>query len=184
MPTATADRTKAQEYVFVLWGDRFEEKAVATFITEFRDLGLAAKVVGLAGQRATGKHGLVLAADLTLGEALELANQAICLVAPCSPALMKHIDNDPRVLSLFRHAHTNQARFVVRELDTLEKSSLKKLAIPSEAVILYAERADVTALARELASLLLKRNSKRQAFDPSAPQVAPSPPVGLSESGM
>lgn len=181
MLTATSYRTKAQDYVFILWGDRFEEKAVATFVTEFRDIGLVAKVVGLAGQRSTGKHGLVISADITLGEALELGNQAICVVAPCSPALMKHIDNDPRVLSLFRRAHINQARFVVRELDTLEKSSLKKLAIPNEAVIFYAERADLTALAGELASGLRKLISKRQAFDPSTPQVDPSSPVGLTE---
>ncbi len=70
---------------------------------------------------------------------------------------------------------------VVRELDTLEKSSLKKLAIPNEAVIFYAERADLTALAGELASGLGKLISKRQAFDPSTPQVDPSSPVGLTE---
>lgn len=154
MQPRKAQRMKTQEYIFILWGDYFEEKAVAVFVTELRNIGLCVKVVGLAGQRSTGKYGLTLYADLTLGDALPLAHQAICVIAPCSLASMKRFENDPRIRELFQQANNHHAQFIISEIDVVEKSSLQQLAIPMDVITLYADQADLTLFARNTATAL------------------------------
>ncbi len=61
---------RTQDYVFVLWGDRFEEVAATIFVAELRQAGLRVKVVSLTRRRVNGGHGLALLPDLTLEEAL------------------------------------------------------------------------------------------------------------------
>lgn len=153
-------QAKAQDYVFILWGDQFEEKAVATFVAELRNASLCVKVVGLSGPRTAGKHGLVLGADITLSEALALAHKAICVIVPCSAPSIKRLDNDPRVLDFFRQAHTHRSQFVVSENNALEKSSMSKLTIAPEDVFFYADYPDLTQFAREMANELLNHTVK------------------------
>lgn len=154
MPTSRLYRTKTQDCVFILWGERFEENTVATFVTELRDAGLCVKVVGLAGQRSTGKHGLILYSDLTLSDALALVDRAICVVVPCSSATIKRMENDPRVPIFFQKAHANHAQFVMSTVETFDQSSLKKLAVSDEALQFYGNSIDLTTFAREVADKL------------------------------
>lgn len=138
MPTNPLN-SKGPYHIFILWGDRFEEAAAATFATEFRKAGLSVKVVGLHGLRSSGRHGLVLSSDLTLGDALALANKALCVVIPCSASTLKQIENDPRVADFFRLAQANQARFVVSDQTVIERSSLKTMLLDPGEVICYGE---------------------------------------------
>ncbi|NJN83089.1 MAG: hypothetical protein HC802_12930 [Caldilineaceae bacterium] len=154
-PTAhpTAHSTRSY-YIFILWGDNFEEATAVTFITELRRAGLLVKVVGLHGQSSGGRYGLVLTADLTLGEAMTLADRAICIVVPCSTATLKRVENDPRVPDFFRLARGNQARFVVRNQEIREESSLKALDFDQESIVYYSHSSDLNELVREIAVAL------------------------------
>jgi len=145
---------KSPYYIFILWGDKFEETAVVTFATTLRDAGLHVKVVGLTGQRSTGKHGVVLYSDLALGQALALAEQAICVIVPCSATTLVRVENDPRVLDFFQRAETNGAQFVLNQAEAFERSGLKKLALGNHDIIFYAERPDLLLCAQEVAGLL------------------------------
>ncbi len=106
MPIQRSQPRKPSDYIFILWGDKFEETALVTFATTLRDAGLHVKFVGLTGQRSTGKHGVVLCSDLALGQALALAEQAIGVIIPCSAATLSRIENDPRVLDFFQRSAT------------------------------------------------------------------------------
>ena len=83
--------------IFVLWGEHFDEAAAVIFITTLREAGLRVKIVGLSGSCVKGAHGLGLLADLTLDEALTLADQAICVVIPCTTQNFQRVKGDPRV---------------------------------------------------------------------------------------
>jgi hypothetical protein len=138
-------------HIFILWGDRFEEAAAVTFATEFRKAGLSVKVVGLHGPRSSGRHGLVLSSDMTLGDALALANKAVCIVIPCSATALRQIENDPRVVDFFRQAQTNQARFVVSDQKVVEKSNLKTLICDQDEVVCYSESGDLAEFVSKIA---------------------------------
>ena len=55
--------SKPDNYIFVLWADKFEEVTATVFITELRKAGLRAKLVGLTRQQTSGAYGLALAPD-------------------------------------------------------------------------------------------------------------------------
>ena len=139
------------QYIFILWGDRFEEATAVTFVTELRRAGLLVKVVGLNGQSSSGRYGLVLTSDLTLSEAMALADKAICIVIPCSVATLRRVENDPRVLELFQQARNNQAHFVVRNQEIQDESSLKGLLLDQDSIVYYIDSSDLTELVRQIA---------------------------------
>jgi hypothetical protein len=87
----------SHEYVFVLWAEQFDERLATTFITAFRKLGLRVRVVGLDGATAKGRYGLGLVIDITLGNAINLAEQAICIILPCQQANLQRVSADPRL---------------------------------------------------------------------------------------
>ena len=59
-----------KKYVFVLWGDGFDEATATTFVTELREVGLPVKIVSLTAHQPKGKRGVALVSDLTLDQAL------------------------------------------------------------------------------------------------------------------
>jgi hypothetical protein len=130
--------TKAH-YMIVLWGEKFDEDVATFFTTEARRVGLCAKVVGLTGAQAAGGNGLVITADLTLSQAMRLADKAICVVVPCSPAILQRIEDDPRVPKFFQQANSNHAMFVVSHPDTIKRSSLKDLQMHSSQISFYSD---------------------------------------------
>jgi len=107
----------ARTYIFVMWGRNFEEASATIFVTELRQAGLCVKVVGLDGRYTAGEHGLALVPDLTLGQALPLAQRALCVIVPCSGAWCQRLHNDPRIIDFFQRAHGSHAQFVVGSLD-------------------------------------------------------------------
>jgi transcriptional regulator GlxA family with amidase domain len=99
--------------VFVLWADRFDETLAALFVAELRKAGLRVKLVSLAGQPSSGAYGLTLVPDLTLEQALPMAQQASCVVIPCGDAGLKRLKNDPRIQQFLVQTHAAGAMFVV-----------------------------------------------------------------------
>jgi hypothetical protein len=97
--------------VFVLWGVDFDETIAVLFVTMLREAGLRVKMVGLDGLCAKGAHGLGLLADLTLDQALSLADQALCVVIPCTMQRLQRVRDDPRVEKLL--AQTHQAEILL-----------------------------------------------------------------------
>lgn len=96
--------TEAKDHCFVLWADRFDEVAAVVFVAELRRAGLRVRLVGLAGPGFVGSHGLALAPDLTLDEALAQTGRLACLVAPCDASALARAANDPRLAELLEAA--------------------------------------------------------------------------------
>lgn len=103
---------EAQDYCFVLWADRFDEVVAVVFVAELRRAGLRVKLVGLPGPSFVGVHGLALTPDLTLDEALALAERAACIVVPCDSPAMQRLTNDPRLAELLEQAEAGGAQIV------------------------------------------------------------------------
>ncbi len=100
---------------FVLWADRFDETLAALFVAELRKAGLRVKLVSLAGQPSSGAYGLTLVPDLTLEQALPLAQNAGCVVIPCGASGLKRLKNDPRVQEFLSQTHKAHATFIVSQ---------------------------------------------------------------------
>lgn len=146
--------SKTNSYVFVLWGDYFEEATATIFVTELRKAGLRVKVVGLTRQRTKGAHGLALIPDLTLEQALPLATHTTCIILPCRLHLAQHLRNDPRLHDFFSLAHSNQAKVVTGQWNEIDLGE-RGVFLPAENVIIYPEGEDLVEFAREVASSLL-----------------------------
>ena len=143
-------------YIFLLWGERFEEAVATIFVTELREAGLRVKMVGLTLRRISGSHGLVLVPDLTLDQALPLATQATCLVIPHSTYGLKRLKNDPRLREFFDQALANQARLVLAQLNETDLADLGLSHMPAvEQVMVYPVNSiKLVEFARQLANSL------------------------------
>jgi len=142
------------DYVFVLWGDQFEEAAVTIFVSELREVGLRVKVVGLTSRRINGMYGLALIPDLTLDQALRLANRIICLIIPYTSPGLTRLKNDPRLRELCRRAYFNNAKFVIGHLDEAELVTLDLFPIANDNLLVYPPNEDLVIFARQVARLL------------------------------
>jgi len=138
-------------YTFILWGDNFEEEVATIFATELRRTGIGIKIVGLTGLQATGALGVIIASDLTLGQALPLADKAVCVIVPCSAATLQRSEDDPRVSQFFQQAFTNCAHFIVSHISVIAQTSLRLLATPTAQFSIYTESNDLMELARATA---------------------------------
>lgn len=151
---------RRDDYVFVLWGDRFEEAPATIFITELRQAGLRVKIVGITPRPILGTHGLGLIADLTLDQALPLAAQARCIIIPLPAPDLHRLKNDPRLQQFFDLAHQNQASFVVGPLKGVALHELELFPVSAlDAILVYPEREPLLGFARELPRSLLADNS-------------------------
>lgn len=142
---------KHQEYVFVLWGDHFEELAAIAFITELREAGLRVKLVSLTGQKSSGSYGLALVPDWTLEKALSVARQAIGVILPCKTLEVKRLENNPRLVDFCQQAQTNRATFVVGRSHTTPLPTSALFPAPN-LVATYPDNDEVVVFARELAN--------------------------------
>lgn len=99
--------------IFVLWAEQFDESIATIFITEFRKLGLKVKVVGLDGVCPKGRYGLGLVMDLILGDALQLAEDASCIVIPCSLSNFQRVSADPRLQIFLTLAYSGKNCYLI-----------------------------------------------------------------------
>jgi hypothetical protein len=151
-------RGKAKKYLFVLWGEGFDETITTVFVTELREVGLLVKVVGLSARHTSGARGLVLVPDLTMEQALPLAGQAIAVIVPTS-ALQSHasLNSDPRVPLFLAEAETNRATFVLGRGSEQEPVGVELPPSVSGKVLVYPKREEIIFFARYLADLLWGR---------------------------
>ncbi|MBE7472477.1 MAG: hypothetical protein DPW09_22640 [Anaerolineae bacterium] len=140
--------SKINRYVFVLWGERFEEAAAAIFVTELRKAGLLVKLVGLDSGHLSGANGLKLLPDLTLGQALLRATQAICVIFPCRSADIQPFNHDPRLREFIGQAQASGARFIIKSAAELEDFELGLCPM------VYPEGEALLEFAAELAQVL------------------------------
>jgi hypothetical protein len=147
--------SKSRDYVFVLWGDRFDEAVATILITELREAGLRVKVVGLTPRQIGGAHGLALVPDLTLDQALPLASQAICLIIPSTTPWSKQLNNDPRIRQFIEQASSSQTKFVVSMWEEPIQAGLALPTTVRENVMVYPETEDLVKFARQIAKLLV-----------------------------
>jgi putative intracellular protease/amidase len=139
--------SKRNSYVFVLWGQDFNEVAATIFITEFRKAGLRVKVVALTPRRLSGAHGLSLGTDMTLEQALRVADRAICVVLPGASSRIAQLANDPRLSEFFNLARSNGAQFITGQMDNHDMAEL--MGGPNVAV--YPSRDGMLEFAEEVA---------------------------------
>ncbi len=135
---------------FVLWADRFDETLAALFVAELRKAGLRVKLVSLAGQPSSGAYGLTLVPDLTLEQALPMAQQASCVVIPCGDAGLKRLKNDPRIQQFLVQTHNAGAAFVI---DQSGAADLERCAWPFSsrpAPVVYSDGEDALEAVRRV----------------------------------
>lgn len=113
--------SQTRPFIVVLWGNQFDEAVAAIFVTQLRQAGLQVKVVGLHGPTSRGANGLALSADMTLGEAIEQAEDVTCVVIPAEANAMKRAMQDPRVEGFLTKATEHQAQTVASVM-ALKKS--------------------------------------------------------------
>lgn len=148
--------TKPNDYVFVLWADKFEETLATIFVTELRQAGLLVKIVGLTPRPIRGRHGLILEPDLTLDQALVLATQVICLIIPHPGQGLGWFKNDPRIAFLFEQIAANRARVIIGASSRWPTTDLGG-CLPVEANLsLYPAGEALGAFVRDLACSLLR----------------------------
>lgn len=146
--------SKAGDYVFVLWGDKFEEATATIFVTELRMVGLRVKIVGLTARRTSGAHGLALFPDLTLDQALPLAAKASCVILPYTSRGIKRLKNDPRLRKFLKRAGSNKATFVIGQLNGFDIAEVGLFPVSPDNLLIYPDREGLVGFARELAGLL------------------------------
>jgi len=142
-----------KEYIFVLWGSRFEEAAAALFVTGLRQAGLLVKVVGLTPPPIRGANGLALYPDMMLGEALLLAAQAGGVIIPAGVEHIKPFQNDPRLKYFLYRASANQARLVVRGGNGADEAALE-LFPAIDNLVMYTAQEDLGAFTARLSGML------------------------------
>jgi hypothetical protein len=145
---------KSYEYVFVLWGDEFDEVPATVFVSELREVGLRVKIVGLSSQRMSGAHGLALVPDLTLDQALALAPNTICIIIPFASQGIRRLKNDPRLREFCDQAQANQAKFILGRLNETDIADLNLFPPCSTDVMVYPESENLVVFARDVAGLL------------------------------
>lgn len=144
---------KIQDYIFVLWGNQFDSLAATVFLTQLREAGLRVKLVSLARQSTTGTYAVTLVPDLTLEQALPLANKAKGVIIPCGSLAPPQLLNDPRLEDFFRQAQAGGAKFVMGQTSNLAFDSLFP-PLSDHQIVIYPADEDLVSFARQLAILL------------------------------
>ena len=147
---------KSKPYVLILWGDNFEETVAAIFVSQLREAGLRVKVVSVNRQQTCGAHGLALVPDLTLTQAMPLAQQTACVIVPCEFRVMQHLKQDPRLREFFDLARSHQAKVVIGPLHDSHAEDFEPLPLSPETVTIYPAAEDLVEFARQVAGSLLR----------------------------
>lgn len=92
------------ETTLILWSAGFDELTAAVFVTILRKAGIQARLVGLPCIPTPGVNGLVLTPDMTLEQAIALAEHVSAIIAPASASALRRLSDDPRVCALIARA--------------------------------------------------------------------------------
>jgi len=127
--------------VLVLWGNQFDALMAITFVSRLRQAGIETKLVGVHGRSAVGHRGVMLTADMTLGDAIarwfSVEHTGLeYIIVPCHSPHIGMLHNDPRISTLLSAAHKNGSRFISGLLSS-EDASL--FPVPIHRVESYIE---------------------------------------------
>lgn len=137
--------SKGGRYIFVLWGDYFDEMAAVTFVSELRQAGLRVKVVGLTQRPISGANGLVLTPDLGLAQALPLAKQALGLIMPCPLNVVQQLWHDPRLADFIAQIRAEGGRLISGPGEGAAEEVAEAVG---EAVLIYPEHEELVRFVR------------------------------------
>lgn len=148
--------SKKQTYILVLWSSNFDEVQTAFFVTRLRKAGFTVKLVGLSGPKCKGSQGLSFLLDLTLSQALPLAENTICIIVPSGEACLLLLESDPRIRILFDQARSNGAYIVVPTLGSYPpvESSVLSAAVTGNVLLVYEGDWAIGAFVERLLELL------------------------------
>lgn len=99
--------------VLVLWGNYFDECAATAFVCELRAAGVRVRLVGVDGKLARGRHGLVLAADISLERAFAVQGPITHVIAPCTGLQWQALQNSAHTAKLIHWLAACGAAFVI-----------------------------------------------------------------------
>ncbi len=145
--------SKQNEYIFVLWGNKFEEITAAIFVAELRKRGFLVKVVGLNPVPIKGANGLALTPDLMLGEALLLAAKTRGVIVPALAQDIAPFKNDPRLKYFLYRTCANQARMIIKGVDETDEAAFE-LFPTTDRLAVYTAAEDLPGFVHRLTGVL------------------------------
>jgi|GEM_PF-1499240 len=145
------EQESSGQIAFVFWDQNYDEVLAVTYVAQLREAGIPTKIVCLHGKRAFGTNGVLLSADYNLGEALPLAQHALCVVIPCHSPLLGHLDTDPRARIFLQRAAENGATFITGRIDSAD---MNLFPIPSHQVQIVINNSAAGQKAAQLGMLL------------------------------
>lgn len=104
---------KQDSCAYVLWAEYYDEVVATLCASALREAGWRTKLVGLQGDKHTGRHGTVLVADTALSEALVSHQRLICIVAPCAPEQLD-TQRDGRLGDFLERGQQERAHFLAK----------------------------------------------------------------------
>jgi putative intracellular protease/amidase len=141
----------------VFWIDYCDEIAATTFVTALRRQGVRVKLVGADMGRVVGSNGIALLPDITLEQAIPLADQASAVIVPGGISAVHKLDNDPRVRKLLNRAYAQQALFISSADAVAELATLLAGECPNPRVVSYPDGWEVIEFARQLGERLVSK---------------------------
>jgi hypothetical protein len=105
--------TGGKPTVLVLWGNYFDECAATTIICALRDEGVRVRLVGMDGRMARGRHGLVLATDVSLERALADKQPITHVIVPCSELQWQAMQGNTHAATLVQQLAKGGAILIV-----------------------------------------------------------------------
>lgn len=116
LDTYMVNATSAERprYVFVFWDNRYQDQQTLNFVTSMRNAGIEVKVIAAADstishRRATRRQ---LQHDITLDEAIGLAQNAACVFLPYDKIFLSLILMLPNIEVFIKKAAQNNAHFI------------------------------------------------------------------------
>ena len=161
---------KGNRTALVFWSDYCDEMAATTFVTALRKQGVRVKLVGVAMGWAAGSSGIALLPDITLEQAIPLADQASAVIVPGGISAVRKLDNDPRLRQLLNRAYAQQALFISSADAVSELATLLAGEHPNPLVVSYPDGWEMIEFARQVGEKLVRpaarvtRQSGRPAY--------------------
>ncbi|MCX6028746.1 MAG: DJ-1/PfpI family protein [Chloroflexi bacterium] len=139
----------------VFWSDYCDEMAATAFVTVLRKQGVRVKLVGADMGRVVGSNGIALLPDITLEQAIPLADQVSAVIVPGGISAVRKLDNDPRVRKLLNRAYAQRALFISSAEAISELATLLAGEHPNPLVVSYPDGWEVIDFARQLGERLV-----------------------------
>lgn len=136
---ARSRRLQRKPNVLLLWAENFDAQVAVAFTTQLRRRGIRVYVTGLHQQKIRGQHGIALHTDITIHDALEIADQIDCIIVPADGVGLQTIAYEPRLASLFARVAQTRGSLVIQGL---AGAGLMAADLPLHGLELYVAKPD------------------------------------------